>query len=209
MTERTTHLLLERYITTVLERRWLVIALTALIMLFMTAGARFVTVTNDYRIMFSEDNPEFAAFKALENTYSASNKVLIAIAPREGSVFTREVLEVVVELTEAAWRAPYSSRVDSLTNYFHSEAQGDDLVVAPLVDDARSLSDADLERVETIALSAIDVAGRLVSRDGRVGAVAINFILPDNPDLAVIEITDYLNASWINPAQAIRTSTIT
>ena len=194
MTERTTHLLLERYITTVLERRWLVIALTALIMLFMTAGARFVTVTNDYRIMFSEDNPEFAAFKALENTYSASNKVLIAIAPREGSVFTREVLEVVVELTEAAWRAPYSSRVDSLTNYFHSEAQGDDLVVAPLVDDARSLSDADLERVETIALSAIDVAGRLVSRDGRVGAVAINFILPDNPDLAVIEITDYLNA---------------
>ena len=194
MTERTTHLLLERYITTVLKRRWLVIALTALIMLFMTAGARFVTVTNDYRIMFSEDNPEFAAFKALENTYSASNKVLIAIAPREGSVFTREVLEVVVELTEAAWRAPYSSRVDSLTNYFHSEAQGDDLVVAPLVDDARSLSDADLERVETIALSAIDVAGRLVSRDGRVGAVAINFILPDNPDLAVIEITDYLNA---------------
>ena len=62
------------------------------------------------------------------------------------------------------------------------------------MDDARSLSDVDLERVETIALSAIDVAGRLVSRDGHVGAVAINFILPDNPDLAVIEITDYLNA---------------
>ena len=194
MAEGTTHLQLERYIATVLERRWLVIALTALIMLLMTAGARFVTVTNDYRIMFSEDNPELAAFNALENTYSASNKALIAIAPQEGSVFTREVLDVVVELTEAAWRAPYSSRVDSLTNYFHSEALGDDLVVAPLVDDAQSLSDADLERVETIALSAIDVAGRLVSHDGRVGGVAINFILPENPDLAVVEITNYLNA---------------
>ena len=193
MAEGTTHLQLERYIATVLERRWLVIALTALIMLLMTAGARFVTVTNDYRIMFSEDNPELAAFNALENTYSASNKALIAIAPQEGSVFTREVLDVVVELTEATWRAPYSSRVDSLTNYFHSEALGDDLVVAPLVDDAQSLSDADLERVETIALSAIDVAGRLVSHDGRVGGVAINFILPENPDLAVVEITNYLN----------------
>ena len=194
MAEGTTHLQLERYIATVLERRWLVIALTALIMLLMTAGARFVTVTNDYRIMFSEDNPELAAFNALENTYSASNKALIAIAPQEGSVFTREVLDVVVKLTEATWRAPYSSRVDSLTNYFHSEALGDDLVVAPLVDDAQSLSDADLERVETIALSAIDVAGRLVSHDGRVGGVAINFILPENPDLAVAEITNYLNA---------------
>ena len=193
MVERMTHLQLERYIAIVLERCWLVIALTALIMLLMTAGAHFVTVTNDYRVMFSEDNPELAAFNALENTYSTSNKALIAIAPRKGSVFTHEALDAVVELTEAAWRAPYSSRVDSLTNYLHSAAFGDDLVVAPLVDDAQSLSDADLARVETVALDAIDIAGRLVSYDGRVGGVAINFILPENPDPAVVEITDYLN----------------
>ena len=193
MTKGTTHLQLERYITIVLGRRWLVIALAALIMLLMASGGRFVIVTNDYHVMFSEDNPELAAFKALEDTYSTSNKALIAIVPREGSVFTREALGGVVELTEAAWRAPYSSRVDSLTNYFHSEALEDDLVVAPLVDDAQSLSDADLARVETIALGAIDIAGRLVSYDGRVGGVAINFILPENPDPAVVEITDYLD----------------
>ena len=193
MTKGTTHLQLERYITIVLGRRWLVIALAALIMLLMASGGRFVTVTNDYHVMFSEDNPELAAFKALEDTYSTSNKALIAIVPREGSVFTREALGGVVELTEAAWRAPYSSRVDSLTNYFHSEALEDDLVVAPLVDDAQSLSDADLARVETVALGAIDIAGRLVSYDGRVGGVAINFILPENPDPAVVEITDYLD----------------
>ena len=185
---------LERYTDAVLRYRWLVVALATLVMLAITAGVRFITVTNDYRILFGEDNPQLAAFDALENTYSASKAVLIAVAPRDGSVFTREALGAVEELTEAAWRAPYSSRVNSLTNYTHSEALDDDLVVAPLVDDASSLSDADVARIEDSALNAIEIVGRLVSHDGRTAGVAINFILPENADQAVIEITDYLNS---------------
>ena len=185
---------LERYIAAILHRRWLVVVLATLVMLAITAGARFITVTNDYRVLFSEDNPQLAAFDALENTYSVSNAALIAIAPRDGSVFTREALGAIEELTEAAWRAPYSSRVNSLTNYTHSEAFEDDLVVAPLVEDASALSDADVVRIEKIALDAIEIAGRLVAHDGRTAGVAINFILPENPDQAVVEITDYLNS---------------
>ena len=71
-------------------------------MLATTAGVRFITVTNDYHVLFSEDNPQLAAFNALENTYSVSNTALIAIAPRGGSVFTRAALGAVEELTEAA-----------------------------------------------------------------------------------------------------------
>ena len=185
---------LERYIAAVLRRRWLVVTLATLVMLAITAGVRFITITNDHRALFGEDNPQLLAFDALEDTYSGSNTALIAIAPREGSVFTREALGAVVELTEAAWRVPYSTRVNSLTNYTHSEAFGDELVVAPLVEDAQSLSDADLARIEGIALNAIDIAGRLVSHDGRVGGLAINFALPEESSDAVIEITDYLAA---------------
>ena len=193
---------LERYTDAVLRYRWLVVALATLVMLAITAGVRFITVTNDYRILFGEDNPQLAAFDALENTYSASKAVLIAVTPRDGSVFTREALGAVEELTEAAWRAPYSSRVNSLTNYTHSEALDDDLVVAPLVDDASSLSDADVARIEESALNAIEIVGRLVSHDGRTAGVAINFILPENADQAVVEITDYLN-SVLNQARKI------
>ena len=39
-----------------------------------------------------------------------------------------------------------------------------------------------------------EIAGRLVAHDGRTTGVAINFILPENPDQAVVEITDYLNS---------------
>ena len=185
---------LERYIAAVLSRRWLVVVLATLVMFAMTAGVRFITVTNDYRVLFSEDNPQLAAFDALENTYSASNAALIAVVPRDGSVFTREALGAIEELTEAAWRAPYSSRVNSLTNYTHSEAFEDDLVVAPLVEDASALSDTDVVRIEKIALDATEIAGRLVAHDGRTAGVAINFILPENQDQAVIEITDYLHS---------------
>ena len=185
---------LDRYAAAILRRRWLVAALTTLLMLVMTGGARFIGVTNDYRSMFAEDNPQLAAFDALEDTYSASNAALIAVAPRGGSVFTREALGAIEDLTEAAWRTPWSTRVDSLTNNFHSEAIEDDLVVQPLVDDAQSLGDADLARIEEIALNAIDVAGRLVSHDGRVAGLVINFALPENPDAAVVEITGYLDA---------------
>ena len=185
---------LNRYIATILRRRWLVVALATLVMLATTAGVRFITVTNDYRVLFSEDNPQLAAFDALENTYSVSKAALIAIAPRDGSVFTRETLGAIEKLTEAAWRTPHSSRVNSLTNYTHSEALDDDLVVAPLVDDASSLSDTDLVRIERTALNAAEIAGRLVAHDGRTAGVAINFILPENADQAVIEITDYLNS---------------
>ncbi len=185
---------LDRYSTAILRYRWLVVVLSTLVMLALTYGTRFIAVANDYRMLFSEDNPQLLAFDALENTYSASNSALIAIAPREGSVFTREVLGAIEELTEKAWQVPYSSRVTSLTNYIHSEARGDELVVASLVEDAQALSDADLTRIEGIALGDIDIVGNLASSDGHIAAVSIDFVLPENQDQAVIEITDFLNS---------------
>ena len=154
-------LLRDRYVTAILRYRWVVIAGASVMMLAAAAGARFLGATNDYLVLFRVDNPQLRAFQALENTYSATDRALIAVTPREGSVFSGEVLGAIVELTEAAWSSPYSSRVDSLTNYTHSEALGeDDLVVAPLVEDASSLSDADLARIEGIALDSVELVGR-------------------------------------------------
>ena len=184
----------DRYIDAILRYRWIVIAAAVLLMAAMTAGVRFISVTNDYRVLFSEDNPQLLAFDALENTYATSNAALIAITPKHGSAFSREALGAIEEMTGAAWRTPYSSRVNSLTNYTHSEASGDDLIVAPLVEDAQALNDAGVARVERIALEAAEIAGRLVSRDGRTAGVAVNFVLPENPDQAVVEITDYLRS---------------
>ncbi len=184
---------LERFAGTILRHRWPVLAAAAAAMFAMTAGAGFIGVTNDYRSLFDEDNPQLAALNTLEATYGASNRALIAVAPRQGSVFTPETLGAVEELTAAAWLAPHSTRVDSLTNYSHSRAAGDELIVGPLVEDAGALTGAGLERVREVALNAAETAGRLVSADGTVAGLVIDFALPDDADAAVVEITDYLD----------------
>ena len=159
-------------------------------MLAVSAGVRHVGVTNDYRTLFDDDNPQLAALVAFENTYGASNVVMIAVAPKAGTVFTTRTLGAIEELTEAAWGLPYSTRVDSLTNHSHSEGRQDELIVGPLVEDATALESAQLERIRRIALSTPELVGRLVSPDGRVGGLVVRFALPGERDAAVLEITE-------------------
>ena len=182
---------LDRFTSAMLDQRWPVVAVAGLAMLALTAGAVFIGVTNDHRVLFDEHNPQLLAYDALEETYTESDTALIAIAPGT-PVFTRETLGLMESLTEAAWQTPHSIRVDSLTNYNHSESVEDDLAVGPLVEGAEDLTDEALARVERIAMDAPEIAGRLVSTDSRVAALAITFALPEDADAAVIEITDYL-----------------
>ena len=163
-------------------------------MVLAAAGGDRITVADDARLLLGKENPELVALNALEDTYAATNSVLIAVSPREGSVFTRRTLGAIEELTEAAWKTPHSSRVDSLTNYSHTRADGDDLVVEPLVDGAEALNDGDLGRIRDIALSEPELIGRLVSHDGRVGALAISFVRAEDQSAVVAEVPDYLNA---------------
>ena len=182
----------DRYFDFILRCRWRVLALATLIMLAVAAGVPGITVSSSYRVLFGEDNPHLLAFDNLQDTYSASRSALIAIAPRDGSVFTRETLAAIEELTEAAWQTPHSTRVNSLTNYFHTEAVGDDLIVEPLVNDAASFTEGELNRMRTIALNEPELVGQLVSDDGHVTGLIISFILPKPEEPAWAEISNYL-----------------
>ena len=183
---------MDRYIDFVLRRRWLVVGVATLVMVSMMAGLPGVTVSNGYRVLFGEDNPDLLAYDELQDTYSASRSALIAISPREGTVFAREVLAAIENLTETAWQTPYSVRVDSLANYFHSEAVDDDLVIAPLVKEATLFSETDVDRVRTIALNEPELVGQLVSEDGRTAGLVISFVLPELEEPAWAEISNHL-----------------
>ena len=163
-----------------------------LVMLVTVGGIPTVTYSGSYRVLFGKDNPHLLAFDKLQDTYSASKSALIAISPREGTVFTRDTLAAIEELTEAAWQTPYSVRVNSLTNYYHSEAVGDDLAIAPLVEGAAAFSAAELSRVRNIALNQPELVGQLVSEDGRAAGISISFALPKAEDPALAKVSDHL-----------------
>ena len=162
----------------VVQHRWWIIIATILVVFVASSGMRFLTVNNDTRVFFSEDNPQLQALEALENTFSKDNNVLLAIAPQNGNVFTRKTLAVVEELTEASWQMPYSSRVDSVTNFQHTRAEEDDLIVEDLVQNAEALSDEDIERIKKIALSEPLLVNNIISPSGHVTGVVVSIPLP-------------------------------
>ena len=184
---------LETGIALVMGRRWLTLLLCLVVLAALAAGAgRIVVVDVDVRNHFADDNPYIVALEELEETYALSDAVLVALAPRDGKVFTRDTLVAIEALTERLWYTPYVTRVDSIANHSHSEGFEDELVVEPLIEDAGSLSAADLERIERIALGTEEIAGRFVSRDGRVAGFVVSVALPEDRQRGKDEITDFL-----------------
>ena len=187
---------LESGISLAMDRRWLTILLSLLVILSLAAGARYlVEVDVDVRNHFGDDDPHIVALEQLEDTYALSDAALVAVAPRDGTIFSRQTLVAIEELTEQLWRTPYVTRVDSITNYSHSEGFEDELVVDPLIDDAGSLGDDDIERIRKIALGTQEVAGRFVSRDGRVAGLVVSVALPEDRELGKLEVTDSLHGT--------------
>ena len=177
-----------------MDRQWVTILLSLLVMLALAAGARhIVAVDVDVRNHFGKSDPQIIALEQLEETYSLSDAALVAVAPRSGTVFGRDELVAIEELTEQLWRTPYATRVDSIANHSHSEGFEDELIVEPLIDGAGSLNDEELERVKRIALGTEEVAGRLVSRDGRVAGLVVSVALPEDRQRGRLEVTDFLH----------------
>ncbi|WP_456417352.1 efflux RND transporter permease subunit [Thiolapillus sp.] len=168
----------QAYFSWILRQRWLVVALSVLLIALAASGARFLGFSNDYRMFFSDENPQLLAFEALQNTYTKTDNVLFVISPKDGDVFTPGALATVEWLTRESWQIPYSLRVDSITNYQHTEAEEDDLLVADLVEEAESLDAQQLQRIRQIALNEPLLLDRLVSPDGRHTGVNITVQLP-------------------------------
>ncbi len=89
------------------------------------------------------------------------------------------MLAAVEDLTERSWKLPYSSRVDSITNYQHTKVEGDELIVEDLVENAEQLTAEQLGEVRNIALNEPLLKGRLISPSGHVTGVNVNVIKPD------------------------------
>ncbi|MFC1742486.1 RND family transporter [Candidatus Riflebacteria bacterium] len=162
----------------VVKNRWWFIIATLLLVFVTASGTRFLTINNDNRVFFSKKNPQLVALEALENTYTKNQNVLFILAPKNGEVFSRETLKAVEELTQASWKIPYSSRVDSVSNFQYSRADEDELIVEDLVLDADRLSNADLKRIKNIALAEPQLLNRNISAKSDVTSINVNILLP-------------------------------
>ena len=182
---------IQRYICFVITHPWRILILTLLVVMSAGSGGRFIEFTNDYRVFFSEENPELQAFEEMQNIYTKTDNVLFVIAPKDGNVFNASTLNMIAELTELSWQTPYSTRVDSVTNFQHTVAKEDDLLVGDLVDSNSTLSLDEISYVRDIALNEPLLVKRLVSPSGHVAGVNVTIQLPGKSLTEVPEVAQF------------------
>jgi uncharacterized protein len=180
-----------RYAQFVVSHPWRMLLFTLILVLGAGSGGRLIEFSNDYRVFFSEDNPELLAFEAMQDVYTKTDNVLFVIEPKDGNVFTHETLGLIEKLTEASWQVPYSSRVDSITNFQHTIAEGDDLRVSHLVYDSEAFTDDQIAYVRDAALNEPLLVKRLVSPQGHVAGVNITVQLPGKVLTEVPEVAQF------------------
>ncbi len=169
--------MVKTYAKNIIQFKWLVVLLSIVLVLGMGYGIQFLSFTNDYRVFFSKENPQLLAFENLQDTYSKNDNVMMVLVPDDGDVFTEKNLKAVTWLTEQAWQTPYSTRVDSITNFQHTRAEGDDLIVENLVYADDELTPARIAEVRKIAISEPLLVNRLVSPSGHVTGINVTIEL--------------------------------
>ena len=157
----------------VIRWRWPILLVVVLLVAVAASGGRFLWFDTDYRVFFSKDNPQLKAFDELQNVYGKNDNVLFVLAPAGGEVFTAPVLTAVEQLTEKAWQIPFAIRVDSVTNFQHTRAEGDDLFVADLVSDAMTQPPEVLQEAREVALNEPLLINRLISPSVHVTGVNV------------------------------------
>ncbi len=157
--------------------------ISLLLLIGASVGIGQLSFKSDLRIYFSKDNPQITALDNMEQTYTKADNVLFVLAPKDG-VFTNEVLQVVEDLTAKAWKIPYSSRVDSITNFKYSSAAGDDIAVDDLVLGANQLSTADIEKIQHIAVNEPLLVNRAIAPNGKVTGVNVTINIPKGEELS-------------------------
>lgn len=161
-----------RYTDYLIRHRWLVILGCVLLTAALARGIPNITFAADYRAFFGDDNPDLVAFEAMEKIYTKNDLILFVIRTREGSVFNARSLELVRSLTEDSWQIAASTRVDSITNFQHTWADGEDLAVGNLLPDG-AISETAIVRVREVALNEPLIKRRFVALDERTTAVAV------------------------------------
>ncbi len=176
----------------VLQYRWPIIILSLIFVALTATGGKNIYFTTNYRVFFSEDNPQLLEFEELENTYVQNDNVFFVLEPANGKVFTRETLSAVEYLTERAWQTPFSNRVDSITNFQYTEAEEDDLIVRDLIEGASSYSEEQLLQVKEITLNEPLLHNRLISDRAHVTGINVNVQLPRiNEDIETPEVVSF------------------
>jgi len=190
------------WLDTTLQRPWLTLLAGILFIMAAGIGGQNLYFRADYKVFFEDDNLQRVEYEEMERIFSKNENASIIIAPASGNVFNKNTLALIKEMTDEAWQTPFSTRVDSITNFQHTVAEEDDLIVEDLIFKAELINDKTIAHVKKVALSEPNLRRRLISDTGHVAMINVTVNLPNidskegafKNSAAVAEVTVYVNA---------------
>jgi predicted RND superfamily exporter protein len=150
------------------------IAIFVVVTLFFGYGATRAAFSTDYRIFFSPTDPKLEALESMEKVFTKTDNIAFVVKPKSGDVFQPDAISAIAELTDAGWKLPHAVRVDSLTNFQHSRADEQELIVGDLIPKGAT----DLERRRALALAEPMLVGGLLAKDAGAAGVNVTLRLP-------------------------------
>lgn len=180
--------MLMRYTHWIIQHHKLVVVLSLLFVIAIGSGVKNLTTTSDFRVYFSQDNPQLVAYEKLEKTYGKQDSLVFLIQPTNNDIFTKDTLSLIWQLTEKSWDLPYSSRVNSLTNYQHTVVNGDDLTTDYLLNDVSELTPKKINFIKNVVLNEATLMDFLTNKTGSITAIQVRLNLPVEKSKANTEI---------------------
>lgn len=181
----------------VVRYRWWVIIATVLFAFGSAYGSQFLQFSTHYRVYFGPNNPDLKAFDAVQRIYMKNENLMFVVTAKgtdkdgvKGTVFTRQRLAAIEELTKRSWKLPFSRRVDSLANFQHTKASEDELIVRDLIKSALKMPVVQIVEAQKIALSEPLLNGRLIRKDSKTTGVNVTVLMPENNPDAIFKIVD-------------------
>ena len=163
----------------VVNNPWKIIGATLFLVFSVAYFIQFVQPSVSYKDMLGPDFPLLKKYEKIQSEYTNDDNLLVLIEAKQGDAFTKNILTGVKALTAELWKTPFSIRVDSVTNFQHTEANGDDLKVADLVSSTDDLTDDHISQIKQIALREPLLVNRAVNKDGNVLALNVSFAFPN------------------------------
>lgn len=169
---------MDTFLRVVIKKPWVVLAVTVLVTLLLGVGLKNASLSSDFRLYFSEDNPQMLAFESLEADFNKTDSLIFLIEAERG-IYDQKVLRYIDSLVDEAWKLPFSRRVDAITNFPRTITEADELVTDYLVPGDFSYSESAITKLKEFVSSDIQ-ARQYVSADSTVAVVNVSLSLPDD-----------------------------
>ncbi|MCO4845345.1 MAG: MMPL family transporter [Sulfurovum sp.] len=165
---------MDHYVEFLNRFKWIIIAVTCIIMIGLFTQSKNFAFEGSYRIWFGKDSTILKEYDRFRATYGSDDMVIVAFHDDAG-IFTLKALSSIARVSSELSSLPNISRVDSIINYqyiFADPDNQDDIIVEDFISSLSDLTIQELQQKEKIATNDPLVSGLMVSKDGKTAMIA-------------------------------------